>query len=71
MLLPRATTRSSTRQVGRRTASAEAIKAAQRGGIALAKAKEGDRKPSFTHRQLSIVRDMDGQGVGEIAKATG
>lgn len=57
-------------------ANAEAIKEAQRGGIALAKAKEGDikyrgRKPSFTHTQLTTVRDMDGQGVGEIAKATG
>lgn len=57
-------------------ANAEAIKEAQRGGIALARAKEGDikyrgRKPSFTHTQLATVRDMDGQGVGEIAKATG
>jgi putative DNA-invertase from lambdoid prophage Rac len=57
-------------------ANAEAIKEAQRGGIALAKAKEGDikyrgRKPSFTRNQLTTVRDMDGQGVGEIAKATG
>jgi putative DNA-invertase from lambdoid prophage Rac len=57
-------------------ANAEAIKEAQRGGIALAKAKEGDikyrgRKPSFTRTQLTTVRDMDGQGVGEIAKATG
>jgi putative DNA-invertase from lambdoid prophage Rac len=57
-------------------ANAEAIKEAQRGGIALARAKEGDikykgRKPSFTHSQLAAVRDMDGQGVGEIAKTTG
>jgi putative DNA-invertase from lambdoid prophage Rac len=57
-------------------ANAEAIKEAQRGGIALARAKEGDikyrgRKPSFTRNQLTTVRDMDGQGVGEIAKATG
>ncbi|HEY8335289.1 MAG TPA: recombinase family protein [Tardiphaga sp.] len=57
-------------------ANAEAIKEAQRGGIALARAKEGDikyrgRKPTFNHRQLTTVRDMDGQGVGEIAKATG
>ncbi|MGX7743146.1 recombinase family protein [Rhodopseudomonas parapalustris] len=57
-------------------ANAEAIKEAQRGGIALARAKEGDikyrgRKPSFTHAQLTTVRQMDGQGVGEIAKATG
>ncbi|UYO39432.1 recombinase family protein [Rhodopseudomonas palustris] len=57
-------------------ANAEAIKEAQRGGIALARAKEGGikyrgRKPSFTHRQLTTVREMDGQSVGEIAKATG
>ena len=57
-------------------ANAEAIKEAQRGGIAIARAKEGDikyrgRKPSFTRTQLTTVRDMDGQGVGEIAKATG
>jgi putative DNA-invertase from lambdoid prophage Rac len=57
-------------------ANAEAIKEAQRSGIALAKAKEGDlkyrgRKPSFTRSQLATVRDMDGQGVGEIAKITG
>ena len=57
-------------------ANAEAIKEAQRGGIALAKAKEGDikyrgRKPSFTRSQLTTVRDMDGKGVGEIAKVTG
>lgn len=57
-------------------ANAEAIKEAQRGGIALARAKEGNikyrgRKPSFTHAQLTTVRQMDGQGVGEIAKATG
>jgi DNA invertase Pin-like site-specific DNA recombinase len=57
-------------------ANAEAIKEAQRGGIALAKAKEGDmkyrgRKPSYTRSQLTTVRDMDGQGVGEIAKITG
>jgi putative DNA-invertase from lambdoid prophage Rac len=57
-------------------ANAEAIKEAQRGGIAHAKAKEGDikyrgRKPSFTRDQLTTVRDMDGRGVGEIAKLTG
>lgn len=57
-------------------ANAEAIKEAQRGGIALARAKEGNikyrgRKPSFTYAQLTTVRQMDGQGVGEIAKATG
>jgi putative DNA-invertase from lambdoid prophage Rac len=59
-------------------ANAEAIKEAQRGGIALAKAKEGEtkyrgRKPSYTRSQLDIVRDMNGRaaGVGEIAKLTG
>lgn len=57
-------------------ANAEAIKEAQRGGIALARAKEGDikyrgRKPTFNHLQLTTVRDMDGQSVGVIAKATG
>lgn len=56
--------------------NAEAIKEAQRGGIAYARAKDGDvkyrgRKPSFTRDQLAAVRDMDGQAVGEIAKATG
>jgi putative DNA-invertase from lambdoid prophage Rac len=29
------------------------------------------RKPSYTRSQLTTVRDMDGQGVGEIAKITG
>lgn len=57
-------------------ANAEAIKEAQRGGIALARAKEGDikyrgRKPSFNGDQLAIVCDMAGQSVGEIAKMTG
>lgn len=57
-------------------ANAEAIKEAQRGGIALAKANDGDtkyrgRKPSFTRSQLATVRDMDGQGIGQIARATG
>jgi DNA invertase Pin-like site-specific DNA recombinase len=59
-------------------ANAEAIKEAQRGGIALARAKEGEtkyrgRKPSYTRSQLEAVRDMVGRsaGVGEIAKATG
>lgn len=59
-------------------ANAEAIKEAQRGGIALAKAKDGEvkyrgRKPSFTRGQLGTVSNMLGQsaGIGEIAKATG
>lgn len=57
-------------------ANAEAIKEAQKGGIALAKANDGDtkyrgRKPSFTHSQLAMVREMDGQGIGQIAQATG
>ena len=46
-------------------ANAEAIKEAQRGGIALAKAKDGEtkyrgRKPSYTRSQFDTVRDMDG-----------
>jgi DNA invertase Pin-like site-specific DNA recombinase len=59
-------------------ANAEAIKEAQRGGIALAKAKRDElkyrgRKPSYTRSQLNTVRDMDSRtaGVGEIAKVTG
>ena len=59
-------------------ANAEAIKEAQRGGIALAKAKDGEtkyrgRKPSFTRAQFIAVRDMVAQsaGVGQIAKITG
>jgi len=59
-------------------ANAEAIKEAQRGGIALAKAKDGGlkyrgRKPSFTREQLTAASDMLGKsaGIGEIAKATG
>jgi putative DNA-invertase from lambdoid prophage Rac len=59
-------------------ANAEAIKEAQRGGIALAKAKEGEtkyrgRKPSYTRDQLTAVQDMIAQsaGIGQIAKATG
>jgi putative DNA-invertase from lambdoid prophage Rac len=59
-------------------ANAEAIKEAQRGGIALAKAKEGEtkyrgRKPSFTRSEFTTVCDMLGQsaGVGSIAKLTG
>jgi putative DNA-invertase from lambdoid prophage Rac len=59
-------------------ANAEAIKEAQRGGIALAKAKEGEtkfrgRKPSYTRDQLIAVRDLLDQsaGIGQIAKTTG
>ena len=59
-------------------ANAEAIKEAQRGGIALAKAKEAEtkyrgRKPSFTRDQLSTVCNMLdlSTGVGEIAATTG
>ncbi len=59
-------------------ANAEAIKEAQRAGIALAKDREGDtkyrgRKPSYSRGQLATVRNMEEQsaGVGEIAKATG
>jgi DNA invertase Pin-like site-specific DNA recombinase len=59
-------------------ANAEAIKEAQRGGIALAKAKEGKtkyrgRKPSFRRDQFDATRDMLNQnaGIGSIAKATG
>jgi DNA invertase Pin-like site-specific DNA recombinase len=57
-------------------AQAEATKEAQRAGIDLAKAtgeRYKGRKPSFTRRQLEIVRNMLGQeaGVSIIAKATG
>jgi putative DNA-invertase from lambdoid prophage Rac len=57
-------------------ANAEAIKEAQLGGIALAKAKEAKyrgRKPSFTRDQLSTVCNMLdlSTGVGEIAATTG
>ena len=59
-------------------AQAEATKAAQRAGIAHAKAN-GDRaylgrKPSFTRDQLDKVRTMLGQrtvGIAQIAKASG
>ena len=57
-------------------ANAEAIKEAPRGGIALAKAKEGEtkyrgRKPSYTRSQFTTVQDMIAQsaGIGQIAKA--
>ena len=59
-------------------ANAEAIKEAQKGGIALAKAQEGKtkyrgRKPSYTRSQFATVRDMLGQSaaIGAIARATG
>lgn len=59
-------------------ANAEAIKEAQRGGIALAKATAGEtkyrgRKPTFDKDQLEAVRNMLEQsaGVGQIAAATG
>lgn len=59
-------------------ANAEAIKEAQRGGIALAKATSGEmkyrgRKPTFDKDQLEAVRNMLEQsaGVGQIAAATG
>lgn len=59
-------------------ANAEAIKEAQRGGIALAKATAGEtkyrgRKPTFDRGQLETVRNMLEQlaGVGQIAAATG
>src|SRR5882762_5786002 len=50
-------------------ANAEAIKEAQRGGIALAKAKEGKtkyrgRKPSFRRDQFDATRDMLNQNAG-------
>ena len=59
-------------------ANAEAIKEAQRSGIALAKAKASEikyrgRKPSYTRDQFSAVCDLLGRsaGIGEIAMATG
>ena len=59
-------------------ANAEAIKEAQRAGIARIKDLEGDRKyrgrkPSYTREQLTAASNMIGQlaGIGEIAKATG
>lgn len=57
-------------------AQAEATKAAQKAGIANARAK-GDsyrgRKPSFTREQLEAVLSMDalGAGVSTVAKETG
>src|SRR5258708_6094375 len=59
-------------------ANAEAIKEAQRSGIALAKAAEAEtkyrgRKPSYTRDQFSTVCNMLdlSAGVGEIAATTG
>ncbi|MCK1619464.1 recombinase family protein [Bradyrhizobium sp. 159] len=59
-------------------ANAEAVKEAQRGGIALAQANGADtkyrgRKPSYTRDQLSTVCNLLdlSTGVGEIAAATG
>jgi DNA invertase Pin-like site-specific DNA recombinase len=59
-------------------AQAEATKAAQRAGIAHAKANDDraylGRKPSFTREQLITVRAMLGQqavGIAQIAKETG
>src|SRR6202048_2306970 len=57
-------------------AQAEAIKEAQRSGIALAKAKAAEikyrgRKPSYTRDQFSAVCDLLGRsaGIGEIGEA--
>lgn len=59
-------------------ANAEAIKEAQRGGIALARATAGEtkyrgRKPTFDTGQIEMVRNMLEQsaGVAQIAAATG
>jgi putative DNA-invertase from lambdoid prophage Rac len=59
-------------------ANAEALKEAQRGGIALARSREGQtkyrgRKPSYTASQFVAVCDLLGQsaGIGSIAKLTG
>lgn len=59
-------------------ANAEAIKEAQRCGIALARSADGDakyrgRKPSFSKDQLTTVREMleRSSGIGEIVRATG
>ena len=62
-------------------AQAEATKEAQRAGIGHAKVNPNEngarhylgRKPSFTRKQLSDVREMTsaGEGVSAIAKATG
>ncbi|WP_420967070.1 recombinase family protein [Bradyrhizobium sp. B120] len=59
-------------------ANAEAVKEAQRGGIALARATAGEtkyrgRKPTFDKDRLEMVRNMldRSAGVGQIAAATG
>jgi putative DNA-invertase from lambdoid prophage Rac len=59
-------------------ANVEAMKEAQRGGIALARSMDGEakyrgRKPSFTKDQFSMVCQMLdlSAGIGEIANATG
>jgi putative DNA-invertase from lambdoid prophage Rac len=59
-------------------ANAEAIKEAQRSGIALARAQAAEtkyrgRKPSFTREQLTTVRNMLDQaaGIGHVARLTG
>ncbi|MBK1792917.1 recombinase family protein [Devosia sp. WQ 349] len=58
-------------------AQAEATKSAQRAGIADTRDKEPEkyrgRRPSYTHAQLTTLRDMDalGAGASAIAKATG
>lgn len=59
-------------------ANAEAMKEAQRGGIALARSTDGPakyrgRKPSFSKEQLSTVCQMLdlSLGIGEISSATG
>jgi putative DNA-invertase from lambdoid prophage Rac len=59
-------------------AAAEATKASQRAGIELAKASDErpylGRKPSFTRKQLAVVRNMLGQEavwIAAIAKETG
>jgi putative DNA-invertase from lambdoid prophage Rac len=59
-------------------AQAEAAKAAQKAGIEHAKAKDGasylGRKPSYTRKQLIIVKHMLGQdavGIAQIAQETG
>lgn len=59
-------------------ANAEAMKEAQRGGIALARSLDGEakyrgRKPSFSKEQFSAVCEMLelSAGIGEIASTTG
>jgi putative DNA-invertase from lambdoid prophage Rac len=59
-------------------AQAEATKAAQRAGIAHAKANDGHaylgRKPSYSREQFGTVREMLGRqavGIAQIAKDTG